>query len=122
MADKVKIGSGGSLFLGEDKTLEFEVLDDSDVPVDMTGWALTFDAKVSEFGDTSDLSKTASITGSYSATRSSNKQRAVVTLTDTDTEALNAITYQYSLKRTDAGFETIINYGDLVFERATQVS
>jgi len=122
MAEDVTIGGDGALFVGEDKTLKLEVLDADDVPVDITGWAITLDVRTRDnAADPALLSKSASITGTYSSTRASNTQRAVATLADDDTVLLTAKTYRHSWKRTTAGNETILAYGDFVVERATQM-
>lgn len=118
MAALVTLGGAGSLFVGEDKTLKWELIDTTGVPVDMSGWAIRL--LVLSSSGTVMINKTASITGSYSSTRSANTQRAVVTLTDTDMEIPDG-THQHSLKRTDDGSETILTYGPCIVERATQV-
>ena len=117
MAAIATIGGNGSLFVGEDKSLRLEVVDTDGIPVDLTGWAVRF--FVVSQGSKVLIDKTASITGVYSATRSANTQRAVVTLTDTDM-AIDAGTHQQSWKRTDDGSETILADGDYIVERTTQ--
>ena len=152
MAQKVTIGGEDDLFIGTDQTIRFEifsiasgVVDSSAAkqamqtyrdtgtapsnfdtlwtPVDMSGWTVLFDVRTSDTASSALASKTASITGSYNATRTSNTQRAVVTLTDDDLAStiFSEKTYRYSLKRTDAGSETVLNYGDFKPERVTQV-
>jgi hypothetical protein len=120
MAEEVKIGGDGALFAGEDKTINFEILDADSVPVNMSGWTVAFLVRRSDTDTETVLTASASISGSYNATRASNTQRAVVTILDTDTQHLNAGKYRYSLKRTDDGNETVLNYGIYEVERATQ--
>jgi hypothetical protein len=117
MAALVTIGGNGSLFVGEDKSVRLEVLDTDGVPVDLTGWAVRF-LVLSQSGSVL-IDETAAITGVYSATRSANTQRAVVTLTDTEMNIPDG-THRHSWKRTDDGSETILAYGNCVVERTTQ--
>jgi len=125
MAEDVTIGTSGALFVDEDKTVKLELLDTSDVPVDMSGWTVVLDVRSTDKSGTSLLSKTASITGSYNSTRASNTQRAVFTIADTDQPASTftrtSTPYRYSIKRTDAGSETILAYGNWSPQRPTQV-
>lgn len=120
MAEDVTIGNDGSLFVGEDKTLKLEVLDSSDVPVNIAGWSILFDVrKLNTSADPALLSQTATITGVYNAVRATNTQRAVVTLTDTEMNTLKALTYRHSWKRMDDGSETVLAYGNFVPQKAT---
>lgn len=118
MAVQATIGGQGSLFVGEDKVLHLEVVDTTSVPVDITGWAIRFLVVSSTASVVID--KVATISGVYSATRSVNTQRAVVTLTDTDLSVPDG-THRHSWKRTDDGSETMLAYGDCIIERATQL-
>ena len=117
MAARVTMGGSGNLFAGEDKSCELEVVNASGVPVDLTGWAIRL-LVVASNGSVL-IDKTASISGVYSATRASNTQRAVVTLTDTEMSIQDGV-HRHSWKRTDDGSETILAYGDCIVERATQ--
>ena len=120
MATEVAIGGAGALFAGEDKTLSLHVLDTSGVPVDIAGWGIAFVVKVNVDAAAA-LTKTATITGTYDADHDVNTQRAVVTLSDTDTDALSGPRqYRHSWKRTDNGFETVLAYGKFVVEQAPQ--
>lgn len=112
MANEVTIGGDGSLFIGEDKTLDHEVLDVDGAPVDINGWTIKFTVRTSDgAADPVVIEKTASIIGTYSAVRTSNTQRARVALTDDDTNTLTARGYRYSFKRTDDGSETVTAFG-----------
>lgn len=100
-------------------------------PVDVTGWNFTFIIrKGDKTADPALLTKTTSagiaIEGTYDANPATNTQIVVVTLADTDTAAADGSsvtlapkTYRYSLKRTDAGAETVYARGDFVLEEAT---
>jgi len=127
------IGGGGSLFVGEDKTMRLELLDaeyDSDgnpvdpsstsVPTDMTGWVVLLDVrKTVTSPDPAIFSKTATITGVYNAVRATNTQRAVVVFTDTELNTVKALIYQHSWKRMDDGSETVLSYGPFAPQKAT---
>jgi len=125
MAKLVTIGGSGALFVDEDKTITVEVLNTSDVPVDLAGWTIVLDVRSTDTSGTALLTKTAAVTGAYNATRATNTQRAVFTIADTDQPATTftrtSPAYRYSIKRTDAGSETVLAYGDWSPQRPTQV-
>ena len=136
MAFEAEIGGSGSLMLGEDKTLSIEVIDadlaafDPDdestwVPKNITGFTMTFIVRdQSSYAGTLLVTKSASVTGVYNATRSVNTQRASVTIDDTDfvseSGLIPAGTSYYSLKRTDAGSETVLVFGEFIVQETTQ--
>lgn len=108
-------------FIGTDFQRIYHVLnEDEDEAIDISGWALSWmlkrkltmldaDASVTKSTATTGVS----IGGLYNATPGSNLQRATVTILDTDTDALAAGIYYYELKRTDAGLETVLAYGEM---------
>lgn len=118
MASDVTIGGSGALFVGEDKTFVLELLDSSGAPVDMSGWTVVCVIAASDKA-AAIFTESASITGSFNATRALNTQRASFALTDTQMDTLRAKDYRHSWKRMDAGFETILAYGDFTVEKAT---
>jgi hypothetical protein len=116
------IGGSGLLFVGEDKILRFELYDPDDdtASIDMTGWTLLFDVRLKDnSADPAILSKTPSLTGVFNAVRTSNTQRAIVTLTDDDMNLFKEKTYRWSWKRMDAGSETVLGWGDFTPQKAT---
>jgi hypothetical protein len=117
MAARITFGGNGQLFVGEDKTVEFEILDTRGLPVDITGWSLRLVVKSQ--ANTVLIDKNATITGTYNVDRVTNTQRAVVTLTDDDLSIDDGV-HQYSLKRTDSGSETVLVYTECIVERTTQ--
>jgi hypothetical protein len=121
MAEEANIGGSGELFVGEDKTFELELLDDAQTaPVNMAGWAVQFIVRLKDgTADPAIFDKSATIIGVYNADRATNTQRAQVTLTDTDMGTVTAKAYRHSWKRTDAGNETVLAYGDFTVQRAT---
>lgn len=120
MATNVTIGGSGALFVGEDKTLRLELLDAASLPVDMTGWSVLFDVRSKDTSpDPAIVSKTATVSGAFNATRALNTQRAVVTLTDDDLNLFKARNYRHSWKRMTAGSETVLCRGYFAPEKAT---
>jgi hypothetical protein len=124
MAIKSDITAADLFFIGEDKQLEYEVLDADGLPVDVVTlpmqWVLRGSVREA---DPPRISKTTSgggitVTGVYNATRALNTQRVLVTIADTDTDALSAQTYKCALKRTDDGSESVLSYGDVVLLQA----
>lgn len=113
------IGGGGTLFVGEDKTLRFELIDASSLPVDMTGMTMVFDVRAMDTSSVAIVSKTPSLVGAFSSIRASNTQRAVVSLTDTELNLFKAKTYRWSWKQMDAGLETVFGWGDFKPQKAT---
>jgi hypothetical protein len=101
--------------------------------VDVTGWALSWILRIGQnTADPALLTKTVgsgiAITGVYNSVRATNTQRVVVTLDDLDTyddtvsptvELTAPKDYAYSLKRTDAGSETVLVWGVLPLGKVT---
>lgn len=121
MALEATIGGSGSLFVGEDKVLRLELIDSStSLPVDMSGWTLLFDVRKKDSSQPPAIvSKTPVLSGTYNTVRSSNTQRAIVTLTDTDMNLFKEQTYRHSWKRMDDGSETVLAWGDFTPQKAT---
>lgn len=122
MPDEVAIGGDGTLFVGEDKVLRFELpsATNSAVAVDMTGWAMVFDVRAKDTSpDPALLSIAPTLTGVFNSVRATNTQRAIVTLTDDQMNFFKAKTYRWSWKRTDAGSETVLGLGNFVPQKAT---
>lgn len=123
MAENVTIGGSGALFVGEDKTVKFELFlkSDSAVAVDMNGWAMIFDVRAKDNSAAPALLSITSIplTGVFNAVRAMNTQRAVLTLTDDHMNLFRQKTYRWSWKRTDAGNETVLAWGDFTPQKAT---
>lgn len=127
MAEETTIGGSGMLFVGEDKTLRFElaavdadgVISATDA-VDMTGWTTVFDVRLKDkSADPAILSLTPTIAGTYNASRALNAQRATVTLTDDHMNLFKAKDYRWSWKRMDAGAETVLAWGTFAPQKAT---
>src|SRR3990170_2481179 len=83
---------------GEDVTLQLTVKDAAGVVVNVTGWAASFGVGA--------LTKTGSVVDGPNG-------RIDITLLDDDTNTLTVGSFPYDVKRTDAGFETVLAYGTL---------
>jgi len=118
-ATDVTIGGNGTLFVGEDKTFRLELIDSSEIPVNMAGWSILFDVRKTDKSLIAILSKTATVTGVYNIVRATNTQRAIVTLTDTELNTVKARLYRHSWKRMDDGSETVLSRGNFAPEKAT---
>jgi len=108
------------LRIGTDFAFLFPVLnEDEDEAINISGWALSFmikrAASDSDAAALLTLTTAAAITiaGTYNVDPDVNAQRATVAVADTDTDALASGSAQWELKRTDAGFETILGYGEM---------
>lgn len=108
------------IFLGTDFERVFHIKNDAETAsIDINGWALSW--MVKRKADHTDLqallTKTTAggaivIGGVFNATPASNLQRATLSVADTDTDTtINPGMYFWELKRTDAGFETVLAYG-----------
>jgi hypothetical protein len=118
MPKPVKIGGGGTLFIGTDKLITIQVKDKTGNLLDVTGFNFNFVVKTTVGAETPTLEKAATITGTFG----DGSQLVQIQLTDADTGVANFSpkTYKYSLKRTDDGSEDIYAHGDFVIEKATQ--
>jgi hypothetical protein len=126
MATDVALGGSGELFVGEDKVLRLEVLDDKGEPVDITDWTIVFDIRDKDNATVVLLKQDAVIGGVFAPVRDNNLQRAVVTLTSDEMDQFKgsnipqgAKTYRHSWKRTDDTKETVLCRGDFAPEKAT---
>lgn len=119
MARKQNIGDSEDWFVGEDKTLSFEIYSSDEATIqDVTGWATSFVMRQIGEADAIKITKSGSITGTYNADPDTNTQRIEITITDDDTDHLPHGDYQYALKRTTAGSETILAYGIATLKKA----
>ncbi len=105
-------------FAGEDKVLEFEVLQaDETTPEDVSAWtfAWAMRKKASDAGAPMLEQTTAdgiTVVGIYDATRELNTQRVRVALDADASRSLKApYVYWHALKRTDAGNEAVLAFG-----------
>jgi hypothetical protein len=120
VAFEVNIGGNGSLFVGEDKLLRMEVVDDSGKPVNMAGVTILLDIrKTDDATEPAIVSKVGSVTGAFDPVRGSNAQRVLFLLTDDDMNLFYARNYRHSVKSMDTDFETLLAYGYFTPQKAT---
>ena len=101
------------LFIGEDRTINIDVNEaDGHTPQTMTGFALTWELKDSITG-TVRVTKTVG-SGITIGNGDGTDDRAAIALADTDTEGLTAGTLFHHLRRTDAGSELVLAFGNVI--------
>jgi hypothetical protein len=121
MANTADIGGDALLFVGEDKTFSFEVLDATGIPVDLNaiGAVGVFDVRLKDNSpDPAIFSKAMSIVGAYNAARDLNTQRWQCFLSNVELNTVKAKTYRYSCK-VERVPETVIARGNFIVEKAT---
>lgn len=132
MAAEIQIGGTETdrIFLGTDGTRKFHVKDlDTDATgataKDIAGKTIVLLIRSKDASTATVLTATCTITGTFNSVAASNTQRAVWTFLDTEltTAAFGKSggTFRYSLKDTTDGGETILQFGDIVIDRATQI-
>lgn len=110
MATQSNITASDYWFIGEDKTLSFAVVDASAVAVNITGWALEWVLR-RDAGDAALITKTV---GSGITITNGAGGLCSVAIADTDTDNLDEGGYWHALRRTDAGTETVLSFGEVV--------
>jgi len=124
MARQQNLGESAEWFVGEDKTLPFEIYSDDEATIqNVTGFAMHWVLRTRKDDDAILLDKstgeaTITISGSYNADPDTNTQRVNVIIADTDTEHFQPGRYYHTLKRTDAGLATVLSYGDVHLKKA----
>jgi hypothetical protein len=113
------------IFIGADYQRHYHIKDeDETTSINITGWALSWMLKKRLAHDDSEalITKTTgggtvTIAGTFNATPANNLQRATISILDTETDPLAKGDYQWELKRTDAGSETVLAYGKMTLLR-----
>ena len=124
MAREQHLGASENWFIGEDKTIPFQIYSSDEATIiDITGWALAWYMRREIDADTKVLTcttggSTITITGTYNSDPDVNTQRANIIIADTDTDNLQPGQYYYSLWRTDAGNETVLAFGTVTLKKA----
>lgn len=117
-------GNLDGLFVGADHQIIYA---DADVPpTDMTGWSVVLDIRKKDTSsDPPLLTKSGVLSGAYNVDPVTNAQIFTFTLSDDDLSALvfkgDDPILRYSFKRTNAGAETVLRFGDCPITRVTQV-
>ena len=119
-------GADKRWFIGEDKILRFTIYtSEAETAIqDVSGYALAFDLRKGVDDSAALITKTTgagdiTITGTYNSAPGTNTQKVNVAIADTDTASLKAGDYEYSLKRTDDGSETVLVEGTATLLAAT---
>lgn len=117
MAREQHIGESEKWYIGEDKTIAFEIYDSTEALIEnVTGWAMGCYFYKIGADDPLVLTRTTgastiTITGSYNSDPATNTQRTNVLVVDTDTDNFQPGKYAYWLWRTDDGNETVLASG-----------
>ena len=122
-AKEARIAESHHWMIGEDRTIRIDVLQSDDVtPQAMTGWALTWEL-LDKRGGTVLLSKTTAAGGITIGNGDATDDRATIPVADTDLEAVASLavpgTFFHVLRRTDAGSEAVLAFGDAVIQEAS---
>ena len=113
MAIQRNITDEDEWFIGEDKTLTVTIYQsDETTPQNVTGWAVSFMLKRKRT-DTDANALITKTTADDVALTTPGSGVITVSIADDDTSDLRADTYWYEIKRTDAGFETVLTYGSV---------
>lgn len=133
------------VFLGEDKRIEAVIYDQGTMsdeeleaaitagtapPVNVSGWSLTWALRLKDnSADPALIQKSTggsgiTVEGTFNSNPALNTQLVVIQLEDSDsynppTVELKAARYRHSLKRMDAGIETVLFFGYFQFVQAT---
>ena len=119
MARDAPIRETDNWFIGEDQLLRFTI-DDGAIPTpaasDITGFALEWVLRLSPGGPVALIAKT---TGAGIVITDGPNGVCEVAIDDGDTINLQpSARYFHTLRRTDAGFETVLAFGDAVLRQA----
>lgn len=119
MAAEIDIGGDNTLFVGEDKTFELELIDENGDPVNMAGLTLLFDVRKKDNSpDPAIMGITPTLVGVFNVVRASNTQRALALVTDTQMNLFRQREYRYSWKVMSFP-ETVVAFGDFLPQKAT---
>jgi hypothetical protein len=115
MSVEAPIATDKNLFIGEDRSLDFTVVDANGTAVDITSYGLEWVMRERAASATADITKTTS--SGITLTDPTNGVCRVA-IADTDTLALLPGTYFHTLRRTDDDSETVLSFGDVILRYA----
>ena len=119
MAREQNLGTTEMWFVGEDKTIPFEIYSADEATMeDIAGWTIIWTLRRMLEGDAVLLTKTGTVAGSYNSDQAVNTQRVSIDIDAADTLYFEPGQYHHVLKRTDAGFVTVLAYGTVYLKRA----
>lgn len=115
MSTKSPVKNSDNFFIGEDRVLEFTIVDASDVAVNISGWSLEWVLRRDPSSSAATLTKT-----TVSGITITNGAGGVcqVAIADTDTIDMEPGGYHHTLRRADAGFETVLAFGPFDLQQA----
>jgi hypothetical protein len=117
MSIRFDITKENEFFIGEDRTINIDVKQsDESTAQTMTGWSLTWELKPSP-GEAFSIQKTTS-DGITIGNGVGTDDRASITIGDGDTEAIEPGVYYHQLRRTDAGSEQLLSFGDVTLRES----
>lgn len=123
MAKRQPISQRDEWFIGEDKVLEFDIVNDAEVPLNVSAQTIRFVLR----RHVNDLNPTLVVDGADVTFGDSDPDdgitgdRVLVRVQDSDTADLLAGTYQYALRRADDGSEQLYAYGPATLQKAADV-
>jgi hypothetical protein len=122
MAADAPIRPTDGWFRGEDKELRFTIYTSAarTTVVDVSSWGMQWRLAEDQTGTVLVTKSTGgsgiAVTGTFNADPDVNTQEVVVTVADTDTDALNRLgKYYHELRRTGAGVEAVLAAGAVAF-------
>lgn len=120
MADDLNIENDDDWFIGCDYELPVTIYTTRahTATQDITGWALSFMVKRRPTDADANAVIIKTTGGSGIALTTPGSGLLTVTIADTDTDTLAADTYWFEVRRTDAGFETVLTHGTAVLRQA----
>ena len=115
MSVEAAITAAANWFIGEDRIFSFTVLNAAGAAQNISGWALEWTLRAGPTSPATLLTKT---TVSGIAITDAVNGVCQVTITDTDTLALETGQHYHTLKRTDDGSEAVLSFGVAVLRLA----
>lgn len=122
MATRFDIAASAEFFKATDTSIEINVKQsDGSTAQSMTGWALKWVLKRSQYASTALLTKTTGGSGITTDDEDGTDDQAVIDIDKADTSSLTAKTLWHELYRTDSGSETLLSFGDCVLRERVSV-
>lgn len=121
MAKQADILTTDYLFLGEDKTLAFDIVDGNGNELDVSTFQMEWVLRRNVNDDHIKISKTTTGGDISVTTGQSLQSRVLVSLIDDDTSGFLPGTYQHVLRRTDGGVEAVLSFGRAILQKAAAV-
>ena len=114
MSKNSPINATDHWFIGEDRTLRFTVFDSTGAVQNISGWTLEWVLRERPWGTQALITKTTS-----AGVTITNAAGGVceVAVADDDTINLAPGAYFHTLRRTNAGAETVLAFGDAVLQQ-----